>query len=104
VERNVFSTCKSIAWKMCCRNLNPTASRAMASGSATASFSSVPGRGHVVKGIQRGRARWQIEHKQRTVSMVFSPLNLAAFMAHIILECGDRRYQRGVAMTSRREL
>jgi hypothetical protein len=36
--------------------------------------------------------------------MVFYLLNLLAFMAHMILERGDRLYQRCVATTSRREL
>ena len=36
--------------------------------------------------------------------MVFSLLNLIAFIAHMILERGDRLYQLCVATTSRREL
>lgn len=70
-----------------------------------------------------GRSRWKIEnehfnvvknqgyelthnygHGQQTLSMVFYLLNLLAFMAHLILEQGDRLYQRAVATTSRREL
>lgn len=70
-----------------------------------------------------GRARWKIEneqfnvqknhgyelehnygHGQQTLSMVFYLLNLLAFIAHVILERGDRLYQRCLATTSRREL
>jgi hypothetical protein len=36
--------------------------------------------------------------------MVFSLLNLLAFMAHRLLERGDRLSQRCVATTARREL
>ena len=36
--------------------------------------------------------------------MVFYLLNLLAFVAHVILERGDRLYQRCLATTSRREL
>ncbi len=36
--------------------------------------------------------------------MVFYVLNLFAFIAHMILERGDRLYQRCLATTSRREL
>ena len=36
--------------------------------------------------------------------MVFYLLNLLAFVAHVILERGDQRYQRCLATTSRREL
>jgi hypothetical protein len=43
-------------------------------------------------------------HGQQTVSMVFYFLNLLAFMAHMILERGDRLYQRCVATTARKEL
>jgi hypothetical protein len=70
-----------------------------------------------------GRSRWKIEneqfnvqknhgyelehnygHGQQTLSMVFYLLNLLAFIAHMILERGDRLYQRCLATTSRREL
>jgi hypothetical protein len=70
-----------------------------------------------------GRSRWKIENEQfnvhknqgyelthnyghgkRTLSMVFYLLNLLAFIAHMILERGDRLYQRCLATTSRREL
>lgn len=70
-----------------------------------------------------GRSRWKIEnehfnvhknqgyelehnygHGKQTLSMVFYLLNLLAFIAHMILERGDRLYQRCVATTSRREL
>ena len=70
-----------------------------------------------------GRSRWKIEnehfnvhknqgyelehnygHGQQTLSMVFYLLNLLAFIAHLILERGDRLYQRCLATTSRREL
>ena len=73
--------------------------------------------------VQIGRARWKIEneqfnvqknhgyelehnygHGQQTLSMVFYLLNLLAFVAHVILERGDRLYQRCLATTSRREL
>ena len=73
--------------------------------------------------VQSGRARWKIEneqfnvqknhgyelehnygHGQQTLSMVFYLLNLLAFVAHVILERGDRLYQRCLATTSRREL
>jgi hypothetical protein len=69
-----------------------------------------------------GRSRWKIEnaqfnghknqgdhlehhygHGQQTLSMVFSLLNRLAFIAHVILERGDRLYQRCLATTSRRE-
>jgi hypothetical protein len=43
-------------------------------------------------------------HGQQTLSMVFSLLNLLALVAHVILERGDRLYQRCLATTSRREL
>lgn len=36
--------------------------------------------------------------------MVLYPLNLLAFVAHMILERGDRLYQRCLTTTSRREL
>jgi hypothetical protein len=36
--------------------------------------------------------------------MVFYLLNVLAFIAHMILERGDRLYQQCVATTSRREL
>jgi hypothetical protein len=70
-----------------------------------------------------GRSRWKIENEQfnvhknhgyelehnyghgkQTLSMVFYLLNLFAFVAHVILERGDRLYQRCLATTSRREL
>jgi len=73
--------------------------------------------------IWMGRSRWKIEHEPfhihknhgyelehnyghgtQTLSMVFSLLNLLAFIAHMILDRGDRLYQRCVATTSRREL
>jgi hypothetical protein len=43
-------------------------------------------------------------HGQPTLSMVFYLLNLLAFIAHAILERGDRLYQRCLATTSHREL
>jgi len=43
-------------------------------------------------------------HGQQTLSMVFYLLNLLAFIAHVILERGDRLYQRCLATTARREL
>ena len=70
-----------------------------------------------------GRSRWKIENEQfnvqknqgyelthnyghgkQTLSMVFYMLNLLAFIAHGILDRGDRLYQRCIATTSRREL
>ena len=70
-----------------------------------------------------GRSRWKIEneqfnvqknhgyelthnygHGQQTLSMVFYVLNVLAFIAHMILDRGDRLYQRCLATTSRREL
>jgi hypothetical protein len=73
--------------------------------------------------VRIGRSRWKIEnehfnvhknqgyelehnygHGQQTLSMVFYLLNLLAFIAHVILERGDRLYQRCLATTSRREL
>jgi hypothetical protein len=70
-----------------------------------------------------GRSRWKIEneqfnvqknhgyelthnygHGQQTLSMVFYVLNLVAFIAHMVLDRGDRLYQRCLATTSRREL
>jgi hypothetical protein len=73
--------------------------------------------------VRIGRSRWKIEneqfnvhknhgyelehnygHGQQTLSMVFYLLNLLAFVAHVILERGDRLYQRCLATTSRREL
>ena len=43
-------------------------------------------------------------HGQQTLSMVFYVLNLLAFIAHMVLDRGDRLYQCCVATTSRREL
>lgn len=73
--------------------------------------------------VQIGRTRWKIEneqfnvqknhgyelthnygHGQRTLSMVFYLLNLLAYVAHEIVELGDRLYQRCRAQESRREL
>jgi hypothetical protein len=73
--------------------------------------------------VRMGRSRWKIENEQfnvhknhgyelehnyghgtQTLSMVFYLLNLLAFVAHVILERGDRLYQRCLATTSRREL
>ena len=70
-----------------------------------------------------GRTRWKIEneqfnvhknhgyelthnygHGQHTLSMVFYLLNLLAYVAHVIVELGDRLYQRCRAQESRREL
>ena len=57
--------------------------------------------------VQKNHAVW-LEHNygygQQTLSMVFYLLNLLAFIAHIILERGNRLYQRCLATTSRREL
>jgi hypothetical protein len=73
--------------------------------------------------VRIGRSRWKIEnehfnvhknqgyelehnygHGKQTLSMVFYLLNLLAFITHMILERGDRLYQRCLATTSRREL
>ena len=73
--------------------------------------------------VRIGRSRWKIEnapcngqknhgyelahnygHGQQTLSMVFYLRNLLAFIAQVILERGDRLYQRCLATTSRREL
>jgi hypothetical protein len=73
--------------------------------------------------VQIGRTRWKIEneqfnvqknhgyelthnygHGQQTLSMVFYLLNLLAYVAHVIVELGDRLYQRCRARESRREL
>src|SRR5215510_10498852 len=70
-----------------------------------------------------GRTRWKIEneqfnvqknhgyelthnygHGQQTLSMVFYLLNLLAYVAHVLIELGDRLYQRCRAQESRREL
>lgn len=73
--------------------------------------------------VGMGRSRWKIENEQfnvqknqgyelthnyghgkQTLSMVFYLLNLLAFIAHMILDRGDRLYQRCVVTSSRREL
>jgi hypothetical protein len=73
--------------------------------------------------VRLGRSRWKMEneqfnvqknhgyelehnygHGQRTLSMVFYLLKLLAFIAQMILERGDRLYQRCLATTSRRAL
>ncbi len=78
---------------------------------------------NVVEIVGIGRSRWKIENEQfnvqknqgyelthnyghgkQTLSMVFYLLNLLAFIAHMILERGDRLYQRCLETTSRREL
>jgi hypothetical protein len=78
---------------------------------------------HVAAIVRIGRSRWKIEnehfnvhknhgyelehnygHGKQTLSMVCYLLNLLAFIAHMILERGDRLYQRCLATTSRREL
>lgn len=70
-----------------------------------------------------GRSRWKIEnehfnvhknhgyelehnygHGNQTLSMVFYLLNLLAFLAHQVLDCGDRLYQQCLAGDSRRGL
>jgi hypothetical protein len=77
-----------------------------------------------VAGIgQIGRTRWKMEnaqfnvhknhgselthnygHGQRTLSRVFSLLNLLAYVTHVILTLGDRLSQRCRTQESRREL
>jgi hypothetical protein len=78
---------------------------------------------HVAAVVGLGRSRWQSENEQcnvhknhgdelehhsghgkQTLSMVFSLLNLLAFIAPVILERGDPLSQRCLATTSRREL
>ena len=78
---------------------------------------------NVAEIVRIGRSRWKIEHEQfnvqknhgyelthnyghgqQTLSMVFYLLNLLAFIAHMILDRGDRLYQRCLATTSRKEL
>ena len=73
--------------------------------------------------IGMGRSRWKVEneqfnvqknhgyemehnygHGQQTLSMVFYLLNLLAFLAHKVVEFGDRRYQQCWAGESRRGL
>ena len=73
--------------------------------------------------IAIGRSRWKIEneqfnvhknhgyelehnygHGQKTLSMVFYLLSLLAFVAHILLDMGDRLYQQCRREQSRREL
>jgi hypothetical protein len=80
-------------------------------------------RENVVTLIGIGRSRWKLEneqfnvqknhgyelehnygHGQHTLSMVFYLLNLLAFLAHKVLEFGDRRYQQCWAGDSRRGL
>lgn len=75
----------------------------------------------IIVGI--GRSRWEIENEQfnvhknhgyelehhyghgrQTLSMVFYLLNLLAFLAHQVLEFGDRLYQQCRAGESRRGL
>lgn len=70
-----------------------------------------------------GRSRWKIENEQFNVhknqgyelehnyghgknglSLVFYLLNLLAFVGHLILEMGDRRYQQARAKESRRSI
>jgi hypothetical protein len=77
----------------------------------------------VVAIVGIGRSRWKIEneqfnvqknhgyelehnygHGQQTLSMVFSLLNLLAFLAHKLLEFGDRLYQQCRTGESRRGL
>jgi len=77
----------------------------------------------VVAIVGIGRSRWKIEneqfnvqknhgyevehnygHGQQTLSMVFYLLNLLAFLAHKLLEFGDRLYQQCRAGESRRGL
>jgi hypothetical protein len=78
---------------------------------------------HLWQIVAIGCSRWKIEHEQcnvqknhgyelthhdghgqQTLSMVFYLLNLSAFIAHLILDRGDRLSQRCVATTSRKEL
>ena len=70
-----------------------------------------------------GRSKWKIEneqfnvhknhgyelehnygHGEQTLSLIFYLLNLLAFVAHAIVELGDRLYQQARAQESRREL
>jgi hypothetical protein len=73
--------------------------------------------------VQIGRTRWKIEneqfnvhknhgyelthnygHGQQYLAMVFYLLNLLAYVTHVLLALGDRRYQQCHAQESRREL
>ena len=73
--------------------------------------------------VQIGRTRWKIEneqfnvhknhgydlthnygHGQQSLAMVFSLLNLLAFVAHVILALGDQLYQRCRSQESRRKV
>lgn len=84
-------------------------------------FKVKPENAAIIIGI--GRSRWKIEneqfnvqknhgyelehnygHGQQTLSMVFYLLNLLAFLAHQVLEFGDRLYQQCRAGESRRGL
>jgi hypothetical protein len=84
-------------------------------------FPVTPGTVAAIVGI--GRSRWKIEneqcnvqknqgyelehnygHGQQTLSMVFYLLNLLAFLAHKLLEFGDRLYQQCRISESRRGL
>lgn len=79
--------------------------------------------GNVAVIVQIGRSKWKIEneqfkvhknhgyqlehnygHGQQTLRMVFYLLTLVAFVAHAILEMGDRPYQQCRAQDSRRQL
>ena len=80
-------------------------------------------REHAATIIGIGPSRWKIEneqfnvhknhgyelehnygHGQQTLSMVFYLLNLLAFLAHKVLELGDRLYQQCRAGEARRGL
>jgi len=73
--------------------------------------------------VQIGRTRWKLEneqfnvhtnhgselthnygHGQQGLSMVFSLLNLLAYVTHVVLALGDQLYQRCRTQESRREL
>lgn len=73
--------------------------------------------------VGTGRSRWKIEneqfnvhknhgyelehnygHGQQGLSLVFYLLNLLAFVAHIVLEMGDRQYQHARTQESRRSI
>jgi hypothetical protein len=79
--------------------------------------------GNIIEIVRIGRSRWKIENEQFNVqknqgyelehnyghgkvnlSQVFYLLNLLAYVTHIILEMGDRLYQRSRQQSSLREL
>jgi len=79
--------------------------------------------GNIAEVVRIGRSRWKIENEQfnvqknggyelehnyghgkQNLSQVFYLLNLLAYVTHVILEMGDRLYQRSRGRASLREL